>query len=287
MFIRRFLSSIVLMAIFLCAFLIKGNIGLAVFTVVGVILSIACVREFTNLLSKIKLHTFSIIPEAFACLFFLAIILEKKVGTRTEIGLFILALFAIYCWLKILYSKQKKEIIVNCAISALSIAAIIIPLNCLTLIYMSNYNAGYSGVSLALFLILVTKFGDIGAYCTGTLTSKRSSGNHKIVPTISPKKSWEGTIGGLITSVIIAYILVGVLKINFGSYGILFTGILGVLLFIGGFIGDLSESVLKRMTGVKDSGAVIPGIGGALDLTDSLFINAPLFYICLKLFHII
>jgi phosphatidate cytidylyltransferase len=287
MFIKRFLSSIALMVIFLCAFLIKGNIGLTVFTVIGIILSIACVREFSNLLSKIKIKTFSVISEAFACLFFLAIIIEKKIGTETDIGLFILALFAIYCWLKILFSKQKKEIISNCAASSLSIAAIIIPLNCLTLIYMSNYNAGYSGVSLALFLILVTKFGDIGAYCTGTLTSKRSAGNHKIVPTISPKKSWEGTIGGLITSVIIAYILVALLNINFGSNGVLLTGILGVLLFIGGFVGDLSESVLKRMTGIKDSGAIIPGIGGALDLTDSLFINAPLFYICLKLFQII
>ena len=287
MFIRRFLSSIGLMVIFLCAFLIKGNVGLSIFTVVGVVLSVACVKEFSNLLKKIDLHVYSGISEAFACMFFLAIIIDKKITYNADIGLFILALFAIYCWLKVLYSKQKKEVVFNCAASALSITAIIIPLNCLTLIYMTNYNMDYSGMSLALFLILVTKFGDIGAYCVGTMTSKRPGGNHKIAPTISPKKSWEGAIGGLIISVIIAYILVALLGIKFGSSTALFTGIVGVLLFIGGFIGDLSESVLKRMTGIKDSGSIIPGIGGALDLTDSLFINAPLFYVCLRLFHIV
>ena len=166
-------------------------------------------------------------------------------------------------------------------------AAIVIPLNCLTLIYMTNYGSDYRGTILALFLILITKSGDIGAYCTGTLTSKRASGNHKIVPEISPKKSWEGTIGGLITSVVIAYVLSFVFNVDFGQYPVVMTGVVGVLLFIGGFIGDLAESVLKRTAGVKDSGAIIPGIGGALDLTDSLFINAPLFYICLKLFQII
>ena len=287
MFKSRFLSSIALMIVFLCAFLIKGYVGLTVFIVIGIVLSIACVREFSNMLSKIKLNTFTAIPEAFAVMFFLAIVLEKIVGSDAEIGLFILALFAIYCWLKILFSKQKKEIVVNCAASAISIAVIIIPLNCLTLIYMTDYGLDYNGVNLALFLILVTKFGDIGAYCTGTLSSRRPGGNHKIVPTISPKKSFEGAIGGLILSVIIAFVLAALLKINFGNYSILFTLIIGILLFIGGFVGDLSESVLKRMTGIKDSGSIIPGIGGALDLADSLFINAPLFYICLKLFQIV
>jgi phosphatidate cytidylyltransferase len=287
MFIKRFLSSIALMIIFLYAFLVRSNTGLCVFAIVGVVLSIVCVKEFSVLLKKIDLHVYRGVSEAFACLFFLGIILDKKIDYSTDIGLFILALFAIYCWLKVLYSKQKKEIIYNCAASALTVAAVIIPLNCLTLIYMANYSVNYIGMNLALFLILVTKFGDIGAYCVGTLTSRRAAGNHKIVPNISPKKSWEGAIGGMIISVIIAYLLVELLGLKFGSNTILFTGIIGVLLFIGGFIGDLSESVLKRMTGIKDSGSIIPGIGGALDLADSLFINAPLFYLFLKLFQIV
>ena len=287
MFLGRFCSSIVLLIIFLCAFLINGPIGLTIFSIMGIILSIVCVMEFCDLLNKIDLHPYRGITEAFSVMFFIGVIIEKRVNYDVEIGIFVLALFAIYCWLKILYSKQKKEVIINCAASAFAMAAIVVPLNCLTLIYMTNYGFDFRGTNLVLFLILVTKFGDIGAYCTGTLTSKRPAGNHKIVPTISPKKSWEGTIGGLITSVIIAYIVAGLLGIDFGNYQYTLTAVIGILLFVGGFVGDLSESVLKRTTGIKDSGSIIPGIGGALDLTDSLFINAPLFYICLKIFQII
>jgi len=63
--------------------------------------------------------------------------------------------------------------------------------------------------------------------------------------------------------------------------------VLGTVLFVGGFLGDLAESSLKRLSGVKDSGAVIPGIGGSLDLVDSLLLNAPLFYLMLLIFGII
>ena len=63
--------------------------------------------------------------------------------------------------------------------------------------------------------------------------------------------------------------------------------LLGLLLFAGGFIGDIAESALKRITRIKDSGSIIPGIGGVLDLIDSLLINAPLFYLTLKLFNMI
>ena len=116
--------------------------------------------------------------------------------------------------------------------------------------------------------------------------SKRASGNHKIVPSISPKKSWEGTIGGAVISIFIAFIITS--SLNFGiSFDWWLVCLLGLLLFVGGFFGDLSESALKRITGIKDSGAVIPGIGGALDLVDSLLLNAPLFYLFLKIFNII
>ena len=140
---------------------------------------------------------------------------------------------------------------------------------------MTDYGTVYTGVNLALFLILVTKSGDIGAYCIGTLTSRRRGGNHKIVPTISPKKSWEGTIGGLIISIIIAFILYFSIGFKLGSNSNWTILMIGFCLFVGGFVGDLSESVLKRMTGIKDSGAIIPGIGGVLDLTDSFIYKCP------------
>jgi phosphatidate cytidylyltransferase len=134
-------------------------------------------------------------------------------------------------------------------------------------------------------MILVTKCGDIGAYSIGTLSAKLlPGGNHKIIPKISPKKSWEGTLGGLLTSVAASFAFCRfVPQMVVDGFGqISFPLLTGALLFVGGFLGDLVESSLKRAAGVKDSGNMIPGMGGALDVVDSLVLNAPLFYLFLN-----
>ena len=103
-------------------------------------------------------------------------------------------------------------------------------------------------------------------------------GNHKIVPKISPKKSWEGTLGGMVISIIVTYVFCHQVPEILDEYGKVFPLIAGLILFWGGFVGDLVESSLKRTAGVKDSGNMIPGMGGALDVIDSLVLNAPIFY---------
>jgi phosphatidate cytidylyltransferase len=100
-------------------------------------------------------------------------------------------------------------------------------------------------------------------------------GNHKILPSISPKKSWEGTIAGLVGSVLMSVVLWKYLQIS-GANAIV-PIVFGVFLFIGGFAGDLAESSLKRICNVKDSGTLVPGMGGVLDVLDSLLLNAPVF----------
>jgi phosphatidate cytidylyltransferase len=135
------------------------------------------------------------------------------------------------------------------------------------------------GAAILLFLVIVTKSGDTAAYMTGTVTNRPMNGNHKIVPSISPKKSWEGTFGGLVCSVVLSLCFRGLLPFEFSFSVALLTG---VLLFAGGFIGDLLESCMKRACGVKDSASIVPGMGGVLDILDSFLINAPLFYIFLN-----
>jgi phosphatidate cytidylyltransferase len=123
---------------------------------------------------------------------------------------------------------------------------------------------------------VVTKIGDTFAYITGMLSNKILKGkNHKIVPSISPKKSWEGTIGGMIFSIISSYLLYSYV---FESCSVIIPFLTGTFLFWGGFCGDLAESALKRSCGVKDSGNILPGMGGVYDLLDSFIFNAPLFY---------
>ena len=125
------------------------------------------------------------------------------------------------------------------------------------------------GACLVAFVVLVTKMGDIGAYFVGGLIGKRN-----LIPRISPHKTVEGTIGGLVFSVITA--LVSKLYLPLYPYGHLL--VLGILLGILAQVGDLAESLLKRDCGVKDSGANLSGFGGMFDLIDSLLFTAPIFY---------
>lgn len=125
------------------------------------------------------------------------------------------------------------------------------------------------GPLLVAFLVLVTKMGDVGAYLIGS-----SMGRHSLIPRISPKKTIEGTIGGLAFSVASAVLSKSYLPAF--PYGHLV--VLGLLLGILAQMGDLAESLLKRDCAVKDSGTNLSGFGGMLDLIDSLLFTAPIFY---------
>lgn len=131
------------------------------------------------------------------------------------------------------------------------------------------------GSLLCAFIIAVTKGGDIGAYVTGSILGK-----HALIPRISPKKSIEGFIGGLFFSFIIALSFKQALSF-IPLYHII---ILGFLLGVLAQMGDLSESLIKRDCGVKDTSSMFPGLGGALDILDSLLFTAPVFYFYAKIF---
>lgn len=134
-----------------------------------------------------------------------------------------------------------------------------------------------AGPFYALFVIIVTKCSDMGAYMFGTIL-----GRHLLAPKISPKKTWEGFLGAIISAGIVA----SVTQEFFSSWLHLFhrTNVLFLGFLLGGIaaIGDLVESVIKRSVQAKDSGYLLPGIGGALDLIDSLLFTAPVlfFYLC-------
>ncbi len=136
--------------------------------------------------------------------------------------------------------------------------------------------AGVDGRWLAAFLILVTKAGDIGAYCIGSL-----AGRHPLVIRISPSKTWEGALGGLASSVGVAVAMSRLAPVGIPAAHVV---PLGLILGIAAQLGDLSESMVKRDCEVKDSGRAFPGIGGVLDLIDSLLFTAPLCYFYLRHF---
>ena len=132
-----------------------------------------------------------------------------------------------------------------------------------------------NGSNLVAFVIIVTKSADIGAYLVGSLVGK-----NELIPRISPKKTREGTIGGIIISVILS-VWLGRMLTGFSVGNLIFVG---ALLAILGQVGDLAESLIKRDCNVKDSGAYLGGIGGVLDLIDSLIFTVPIFYFYVKIF---
>ncbi len=144
--------------------------------------------------------------------------------------------------------------------------------------------------------ILVTKSSDIGAYATGRLI-----GRNKLIPWLSPGKTWEGLMGGLAFSAVLAVLftlLVDPTQVfgpdvaldasqtpanASGLWPLWFAAVAGLLLGLTGQVGDLTASLLKRDAGIKDSGSAIPGFGGVLDLVDSVVLVAPVAYWLLKL----
>jgi phosphatidate cytidylyltransferase len=134
-----------------------------------------------------------------------------------------------------------------------------------------------TGHIYVLFLILVTKFSDMGAYVTGSLIGK-----HLMVPHISPKKTWEGFFGALAFATGGACGMLAVIPARLSYLHQVDAVILGLVLGLAAIIGDLGESIIKRSCDVKDSGHLLPGIGGALDLIDSILFTAPLLFFYLR-----
>lgn len=138
----------------------------------------------------------------------------------------------------------------------------------------NNYESDpYHGAQLIMFLFLMVWSADIGAYFVG-----KAIGKHKLLPNVSPGKTLEGFIGG----VIFACVLVSLAGIELGWTTNQFVLVLCVTALITtiSVLGDLNESMFKRQAGIKDSGSILPGHGGILDRIDSLTATAPIFALC-------
>jgi phosphatidate cytidylyltransferase len=139
------------------------------------------------------------------------------------------------------------------------------------LIRMENH-----GLHWIFFLLAVNYAGDTGAYYVG-----RTWGRHKLAPLVSPKKTVEGSLGGLAANLITAFIFQ---KTLFPEYHWAVLIALGLTLGVVSQLGDLLESVFKRTARIKDSGSIFPGHGGLLDRVDSLLLPAPLLYFFIRFF---
>jgi phosphatidate cytidylyltransferase len=191
---------------------------------------------------------------------------------------FVLAIFILSIDAMSHYRATTQDITQRFALGLLVVGYCVGLSHFLVCIRMST--ADYSGLIAMVGFAMTVKMSDAGAYFTG-----RAFGKRPLDPIISPKKTVEGAVGGALASAIVASIFFLYAKENIfhcppDTNSIPWWGpmVAGTLIAIAGLIGDLLESVIKRSCGVKDSGSLLPGLGGVWDVTDSLFFAAPVGY---------
>ena len=135
-----------------------------------------------------------------------------------------------------------------------------------------------AGVLLAVWIIVAAKFTDVGGLLVGSMI-----GRHKLARAVSPHKTWEGAIGGLLLAAAVTALFVWAFRLYLPPSFNLWKAVVAVIpLSAVAILSDLVESIIKRLSGQKDSARLIPGIGGALDLVDSILFCSPLGYLILK-----
>lgn len=193
----------------------------------------------------------------------LSVIIRHEPGA-VVIGLY----FALLCSIIIFISSIKAWANPLLNMGLFLMGAFYIGMCAAHFILIRSLNAGKEWV---FFLLCVVFAGDIGAYYTGN-----AIGRHKLCPVLSKGKTIEGAVGGLVSSIVTGSGL-GIFLFN-KSVGLWSIGLFAAILGVAGQTGDLAESLVKRSSGVKDSGSLLPGHGGIFDRIDALLLATPLMY---------
>ena len=287
-FFRRLLSTVVLWSIILTA-LFCGNQAISdySFLVVMVFLAVSGLAEFYGIAAKDDLVCFSGWGIFGGVLLIVGTFFELTghigmQGSPARVNDFetsFLILLVLGLCLRQFVSRSNTAGIL--AISTTLFGLMYVPwlLNFLQKINFFHFRPAFEGTGkfYVLYFILVTKFSDTGAYAVGSLIGK-----HKMIPRISPGKTWEGFGGAIVVSTLASVTFAHFFRDKLAGMTLMHAIILGVILSVCAVVGDLIESLFKREAGVKDSGSFFPGIGGILDLLDSLLFNAPIMYLYLR-----
>jgi len=256
MLVKRIVSSTIIIAVVVGTLFIDWVCGLLITAFI-----IAGLYEFFTMLEKKGIQIYKYFGIGMGVVIPLSIIFRFEPTKGWELLFIVLALF----FLTLMQFRRRRNTGVIVDIST-TIFGILYVSWFFSFLIKIRYLPG--GIGLLSTVLLITKLGDIGAYLIGS-----RFGKIPLMPRISPKKSVEGAIGGLLFSIVGA--VVSKVFLNFTYLHLMLMGIsLGIL----GQLGDLSESLMKRDCQVKDSGDIFPGLGGVLDSIDSLLFVAPVFY---------
>jgi phosphatidate cytidylyltransferase len=265
--IIRSISGLVFLAVILSAILLNEYLYIAVFTLITVIAQ----AELYLIIEKQGYTTQRLYGIFTGIVIYISTFLVAKYlipATSYFIGIFLIILLFILE----LYHKREHHLR-SIAMTIVGIVYVVIPMSTLNFIAFAGINDDQFTYVYLLGMFSMIWVNDTGAYVVGS-----AIGKHKLFPSISPKKTWEGTIGGFVFTMLAAYIF----SIKFEGLNLLGWILFGVVVVVFGTYGDLVESHIKRRAGVKDSGSIMPGHGGLLDRFDSTFFVAPMIFLYLK-----
>ena len=293
-FTRRLGSTAVLLGVVFYGLLSGGTLSVVLVGALVMLLNVVGLLEFYGMVKENQLPRFKWLGLAGgvvllgAVFLYLSGLVAKWFGLAaptvagvTELEIAILAVFLIAVLIRRVFAHPAPPSFSMNGNTVLGVLYVSWLLSFVLKIFFYPTSEGdtFDGGVCLLFFILVTKCSDIGAYSLGSLI-----GRHKMIPKVSPGKTWEGFAGAILLSTAVALVFshyFGAIKL--GGMTLAHAALLGPLMAVGAVVGDLVESVFKRDSGVKDSGSFFPGIGGILDLLDSLLFNAPLMFLYLRL----
>lgn len=266
--ITRTLSGIVFIGIIIGSILL----GPYAFTALMLVLSIIGLLEFAKMAKKYLGSSKDIVILILAgILCFVLIAAVKTDWISSEYLVLIIAVFLIP-FIYTLFSNLKNPL-QQMSLISLGVLYISIPFALFTSFFTLNPAQIVSTELLIAFFIMVW-CNDVFAYIVGSLIGK-----HKLYEKVSPKKTWEGTLGGVIFTMLAAFIIAKF----FNLYDLNTWLALGFIISIFANLGDLIESMIKRQVGVKDSGSIMPGHGGVLDRFDGVIFAIPAVYVYLSI----
>lgn len=263
----RSLSGALFIVLVIGAFLL-GTISTA--SIIGLFMVIALFEFYKMFTHKKIANPFSSLGVFIGLLFYLGVL--ARLTNLIEFNLFLLFIpLSLFIMIPVLIRKAGNPIF-DIAITVMGWLYVVLPFSIFILIYkLPNSNADWVIIT-GMFLIIWSN--DTFAYLSG-----RFFGKHKLFERISPKKTWEGSVGGFIFAILTGFIFAYFIN---EQYILWIVG--AIIISIGGVIGDLIESKFKRIAGVKDSGNIMPGHGGILDRFDAIMFAAPFFYVWCQLF---
>ena len=241
------------------------------------VIILLCQREFYTFFKAGDVKPQSLVGVIGGLGFFLASVVASQTHlTFNTLFLIVPLIFIVFIFELF---RNRKDPIANIGYTILGIIYIAVPF---TLLHQISYYTDFQFGDTYNYEVLIGYFFILWANDTGAYLVGRKFGRRKLFERISPKKTWEGSLGGVFFGVLLGYVNSQL----FEGLDTITWMILAVIVVVFGSLGDLVESLFKRSLGIKNSGKILPGHGGVLDRFDGIFISAPMVYTFLKILSI-